>query len=204
MLQRWPCLTGGSVNSFGVVRARYDFSARDRSELSLREGDTIKILSKKGHSGWWKGEVYGRVRNLQKQNKTKQKHLEFEASRLTCTAPVFPGGVISCKLCGGGLLWILLTWLQRRCVAPYFMCGGLCDAWFPSIALTHIHECGCVREILLLLIQWLSSDVNKTFVQLIWWMSASCMYNLLGPKLALKLYTYCTCDCWTSNFKTTV
>uniref|UniRef100_A0A671U9N4 Osteoclast-stimulating factor 1 n=1 Tax=Sparus aurata TaxID=8175 RepID=A0A671U9N4_SPAAU len=46
---------------FGVARARYDFSARDRSELSLQEGDTIKILSKKGHSGWWKGEVYGRV-----------------------------------------------------------------------------------------------------------------------------------------------
>ncbi|KAA8595250.1 hypothetical protein FQN60_012385 [Etheostoma spectabile] len=36
-----------------LLRARYDFSARDRSELSLREGDTIKILSKKGHSGWW-------------------------------------------------------------------------------------------------------------------------------------------------------
>ncbi|XP_041640519.1 proto-oncogene vav-like [Cheilinus undulatus] len=52
---------GGSMKSFGVARARYDFSARDRSELSLREGDTIKILSKKGHSGWWKGEVYGRV-----------------------------------------------------------------------------------------------------------------------------------------------
>ncbi|XP_035802513.2 proto-oncogene vav [Amphiprion ocellaris] len=52
---------GGSIRSFGVARARYDFSARDRSELSLREGDTIKILSKKGHSGWWKGEVYGRV-----------------------------------------------------------------------------------------------------------------------------------------------
>uniref|UniRef100_A0A671U8T4 Osteoclast-stimulating factor 1 n=1 Tax=Sparus aurata TaxID=8175 RepID=A0A671U8T4_SPAAU len=51
-----------SANStFGVARARYDFSARDRSELSLQEGDTIKILSKKGHSGWWKGEVYGRV-----------------------------------------------------------------------------------------------------------------------------------------------
>uniref|UniRef100_A0A665TWB0 Osteoclast-stimulating factor 1 n=1 Tax=Echeneis naucrates TaxID=173247 RepID=A0A665TWB0_ECHNA len=47
--------------SFGVARARYDFSARDRTELSLREGDTIKILSKKGHSGWWRGEVYGRV-----------------------------------------------------------------------------------------------------------------------------------------------
>uniref|UniRef100_A0A3Q2PDR6 Osteoclast-stimulating factor 1 n=1 Tax=Fundulus heteroclitus TaxID=8078 RepID=A0A3Q2PDR6_FUNHE len=51
----------GSVKSFGLARARYDFSARDRTELSLREGDTIKILSKKGHSGWWKGEVYGRV-----------------------------------------------------------------------------------------------------------------------------------------------
>lgn len=53
------------MRSFSVARARYDFSARDRSELSLQEGDTIKILSKKGHSGWWKGEVYGRVRNLQ-------------------------------------------------------------------------------------------------------------------------------------------
>uniref|UniRef100_A0A7N6BS31 Osteoclast-stimulating factor 1 n=1 Tax=Anabas testudineus TaxID=64144 RepID=A0A7N6BS31_ANATE len=47
-------------DNFGVARARYDFSARDRSEVSLREGDTIKIL-KKGSSGWWKGEVYGRV-----------------------------------------------------------------------------------------------------------------------------------------------
>ncbi|XP_029030138.2 proto-oncogene vav isoform X2 [Betta splendens] len=51
---------GGSIKSFGVARARYDFSARDRSELSLREGDTIKIL-KKCQNGWWKGEVYGRV-----------------------------------------------------------------------------------------------------------------------------------------------
>uniref|UniRef100_A0A8C7YTC5 Osteoclast-stimulating factor 1 n=1 Tax=Oryzias sinensis TaxID=183150 RepID=A0A8C7YTC5_9TELE len=51
----------GSMKYFGVARARYDFSARDRSELSLREGDTIKILSKKSHNGWWKGEVYGRV-----------------------------------------------------------------------------------------------------------------------------------------------
>uniref|UniRef100_A0A8C4NSI7 Osteoclast-stimulating factor 1 n=1 Tax=Dicentrarchus labrax TaxID=13489 RepID=A0A8C4NSI7_DICLA len=54
-------LPNNTMRSFGVARARYDFSARDRSELSLQEGDTIKILSKKGHSGWWKGEVYGRV-----------------------------------------------------------------------------------------------------------------------------------------------
>lgn len=52
---------GGSVRHYGVARARYDFSARDRTELSLREGDTIKILSKKNNTGWWRGEVYGRV-----------------------------------------------------------------------------------------------------------------------------------------------
>ncbi|XP_070998869.1 proto-oncogene vav-like isoform X2 [Oncorhynchus clarkii lewisi] len=52
---------GGSMRSFGTARARYDFSARDRTELSLREGDTVKVLSKKAHNGWWKGEVYGRV-----------------------------------------------------------------------------------------------------------------------------------------------
>nr|XP_057944000.1 proto-oncogene vav-like isoform X2 [Doryrhamphus excisus] len=63
----WPHHTpndtakGGITRCFRVAKARYDFSARDRSELSLHEGDTIKILSKKGHSGWWKGEVYGRV-----------------------------------------------------------------------------------------------------------------------------------------------
>uniref|UniRef100_A0A8K9V0B7 Vav guanine nucleotide exchange factor 1 n=1 Tax=Oncorhynchus mykiss TaxID=8022 RepID=A0A8K9V0B7_ONCMY len=51
----------GSMRSFGTARARYDFSARDRTELSLREGDTVKVLSKKAHNGWWKGEVYGRV-----------------------------------------------------------------------------------------------------------------------------------------------
>ncbi|KAJ3614148.1 hypothetical protein NHX12_017724 [Muraenolepis orangiensis] len=52
---------GVDKQSPGMVKARYDFSARDRTELSLREGDTIKILSKKGRMGWWKGEVYGRV-----------------------------------------------------------------------------------------------------------------------------------------------
>ena len=44
-----------------MAKVRYDFSARDRSELSMREGDTVKIISKKAHNGWWKGEVYGRV-----------------------------------------------------------------------------------------------------------------------------------------------
>ncbi|KAG9330620.1 hypothetical protein JZ751_023555 [Albula glossodonta] len=56
-----PPPVAGSVKYFGTARARYDFSARDRTELSLREGDTVKIISKKSHNGWWKGEVYGRV-----------------------------------------------------------------------------------------------------------------------------------------------
>uniref|UniRef100_A0A8D0GX85 Vav guanine nucleotide exchange factor 1 n=1 Tax=Sphenodon punctatus TaxID=8508 RepID=A0A8D0GX85_SPHPU len=46
---------------FGSAKARYDFCARDRTELSLKEGDIIKIISKKGQQGWWRGEIYGRV-----------------------------------------------------------------------------------------------------------------------------------------------
>ncbi|KAF1570447.1 UNVERIFIED_CONTAM: Proto-oncogene vav, partial [Eudyptes robustus] len=53
----WP----PAVRSFGSAKARYDFCARDRTELTLREGDIIRVLSKKGHPGWWKGEIYGRV-----------------------------------------------------------------------------------------------------------------------------------------------
>ncbi|XP_068124908.1 proto-oncogene vav isoform X2 [Hyperolius riggenbachi] len=49
------------IKYFGSARARYDFCARDRTELSLKEGDVIRILSKKGHQGWWKGEVYGKI-----------------------------------------------------------------------------------------------------------------------------------------------
>lgn len=54
----------GAVRSFGSAKARYDFCARDRTELTLREGDVIRVLSKKGHPGWWKGEIYGRVWSL--------------------------------------------------------------------------------------------------------------------------------------------
>uniref|UniRef100_G1U027 Vav guanine nucleotide exchange factor 1 n=1 Tax=Oryctolagus cuniculus TaxID=9986 RepID=G1U027_RABIT len=51
----------GSTKYFGTAKARYDFCARDRSELSLKEGDIVKILNKKGQQGWWRGEIYGRV-----------------------------------------------------------------------------------------------------------------------------------------------
>ncbi|KAM3656218.1 proto-oncogene vav-like, partial [Ammospiza maritima maritima] len=51
-----------ATRSFGSAKARYAFSAAgDRTELSLREGDIVRVLSKRGQPGWWKGEIYGRV-----------------------------------------------------------------------------------------------------------------------------------------------
>ncbi|XP_054859544.1 proto-oncogene vav [Eublepharis macularius] len=52
---------GRSLKYFGSAKARYNYCARDRTELSIKEGDIIKILNKKGQPGWWKGEIYGRV-----------------------------------------------------------------------------------------------------------------------------------------------
>ena len=46
----------------GTAVARYNFAARDLRELSLREGDVVKIYSRiGGDQGWWKGETNGRV-----------------------------------------------------------------------------------------------------------------------------------------------
>ncbi|XP_061614390.1 guanine nucleotide exchange factor VAV3 isoform X2 [Phyllopteryx taeniolatus] len=45
----------------GVAIARYDFSSRDTRELSLEEGDVVKIYTKSGANGWWRGEVNGRI-----------------------------------------------------------------------------------------------------------------------------------------------
>lgn len=60
---------GFSVSVFsprvvGIAVARYDFSSRDTRELSLLQGDLIKIYTKMSN-GWWKGEVDGRVSPLQ-------------------------------------------------------------------------------------------------------------------------------------------
>ncbi|XP_073764693.1 proto-oncogene vav isoform X3 [Danio rerio] len=68
--------TGASERYFGTAKVRYDFSARDRTELSLREGDTVKIISKKAHNGWWKGEVYGRV-GLFPANYVEEEHSDY-------------------------------------------------------------------------------------------------------------------------------
>lgn len=44
----------------GYAVARYDFCSRDTGELSLLQGDIIQIHTKMS-SGWWKGEVGGKV-----------------------------------------------------------------------------------------------------------------------------------------------
>ncbi|XP_061427796.1 guanine nucleotide exchange factor VAV2-like isoform X3 [Lethenteron reissneri] len=51
-----------SPRMLGTAVARYSFSARDMRELSLSQGDVVKIYSKSGaNQGWWRGEVDGRV-----------------------------------------------------------------------------------------------------------------------------------------------
>lgn len=46
----------------GTAVARYNFAARDMRELSLREGDVVKIYSRiGGDQGWWRGETNGRI-----------------------------------------------------------------------------------------------------------------------------------------------
>ncbi|XP_029470780.1 guanine nucleotide exchange factor VAV2 isoform X1 [Rhinatrema bivittatum] len=56
---RSPVFTSRAV---GTAVARYNFAARDMRELSLREGDVVKIYSRiGGDQGWWKGETNGRI-----------------------------------------------------------------------------------------------------------------------------------------------
>uniref|UniRef100_A0A8C1XWC8 Vav guanine nucleotide exchange factor 1 n=1 Tax=Cyprinus carpio TaxID=7962 RepID=A0A8C1XWC8_CYPCA len=71
-----PEQSAASERYHGTAKVRYDFSARDRTELSLREGDTVKIISKKAHNGWWKGEVYGRV-GLFPSNYVEEEHSDY-------------------------------------------------------------------------------------------------------------------------------
>ncbi|XP_015262221.1 PREDICTED: guanine nucleotide exchange factor VAV2 [Gekko japonicus] len=58
-LTRSPVFTPRAI---GTAVARYNFAARDMRELSLREGDVVKIYSRiGGDQGWWKGETNGRI-----------------------------------------------------------------------------------------------------------------------------------------------
>ncbi|XP_063796184.1 guanine nucleotide exchange factor VAV3 isoform X3 [Pseudophryne corroboree] len=50
-----------SPKVLGIAIARYDFCARDMRELSLCKGDVVKIYTKAGTNGWWRGESSGKV-----------------------------------------------------------------------------------------------------------------------------------------------
>ncbi|XP_068096145.1 guanine nucleotide exchange factor VAV3 isoform X2 [Hyperolius riggenbachi] len=50
-----------SPKVLGIAIARYDFCARDMRELSLFKGDVVKIYTKAGTNGWWRGESNGKV-----------------------------------------------------------------------------------------------------------------------------------------------
>lgn len=45
----------------GIAIARYDFCARDMRELSPFKDDVVKIYTKTGTNGWWRGESNGKV-----------------------------------------------------------------------------------------------------------------------------------------------
>ncbi|XP_077161135.1 guanine nucleotide exchange factor VAV2 isoform X6 [Paroedura picta] len=61
----WSVFTPRAV---GTAVARYNFAARDMRELSLREGDIVKIYSRiGGDQGWWKGETNGRAWTFENQ-----------------------------------------------------------------------------------------------------------------------------------------
>ncbi|GAB6033077.1 hypothetical protein CHUAL_012691 [Chamberlinius hualienensis] len=50
------------VEPIGCAVANYDFSATSNSMLSLKKGDVVTILSKRGgDKGWWKGQLDNRV-----------------------------------------------------------------------------------------------------------------------------------------------
>jgi len=43
------------------VKAVYDFSAETDREISFKSGEVITLLKKLENSGWWKGEIHGKV-----------------------------------------------------------------------------------------------------------------------------------------------
>lgn len=63
--------------------AKYNFSPTESNQLPLKEGCTLKILSKEGdQKGWWKGQIGDKVidfilLNFFNNYKTLQKYIYF-------------------------------------------------------------------------------------------------------------------------------
>lgn len=54
------CFSVFSPRVVAIAVARYNFCARDTRELSMMQGDIIKVHTKMSN-GWWKGAIDGRV-----------------------------------------------------------------------------------------------------------------------------------------------
>nr|XP_023398103.1 guanine nucleotide exchange factor VAV2 [Loxodonta africana] len=83
----------------GTAVARYNFAARDMRELSLREGDVVKIYSRiGGDQGWWKGEANGRqLKSLVPVGKRRlQRSSRALGSRHTVRSGPRPDSALSC------------------------------------------------------------------------------------------------------------
>ncbi|CAJ0922794.1 unnamed protein product [Ranitomeya imitator] len=92
----------------GTAIARYNFAARDMRELSLREGDVVKIYSRiGGDQGWWKGETNGksptpssaqqlmRVQTPTPSSAQQLMRVPAEPNSIQCAAlPMHPGSLM--------------------------------------------------------------------------------------------------------------
>ncbi|KAG2461639.1 VAV3 factor, partial [Polypterus senegalus] len=80
----WSVLTPKVV---GIAIARYDFCPRDMRELALSEGDVVKIYTKTGANGWWRGEANGRLIVEKKSDKPDSQSLSQQAAYPLLASP---------------------------------------------------------------------------------------------------------------------
>ncbi|RMB93366.1 hypothetical protein DUI87_30060 [Hirundo rustica rustica] len=99
----------------GTAVARYNFAARDMRELSLREGDVVKIYSRiGGDQGWWKGETNGR--GTEEEEEEEEKEEEEESIRGRQGPHDIPAGKASAERA----LLVEMSYMSRawRAAAP--------------------------------------------------------------------------------------
>lgn len=52
------CLVSNETNA--VAKVTFDYDAENDDELTLKEGDIVKVLNQE-EEGWWKGELNGKI-----------------------------------------------------------------------------------------------------------------------------------------------
>lgn len=155
----WPC-TVFTPRVVSTAVARYNFAARDMRELSLREGDIVKIYSKiGGDQGWWKGEANGRV--IKQVIDLKLSFKYHNISNINCHYfPVFHSDwMVPLYVCrwGGGAVKL---WGQRSSNKIHSPLRGL---WFPWQHLMEVFFAGNIFYNEYLYFCRLSSCTNMFF-----------------------------------------